>query len=144
MVVQRVEIIPLEVVLRNIATGSLCRQTPIVQGTASSILALLDLYYKDDSRWGTPCSPMRRVQPARVLQDEARLSAIEQLARRVNAVVAALLRKPSTCNWWISSSKWVSTHAGGTLLLADEISPDTCQSLGSPKDNGDVDDRILG
>ena len=34
MVVQRVEIIPLEVVLRNVATGSLCRQTPIEEGTA--------------------------------------------------------------------------------------------------------------
>ena len=34
MLVRRVEIIPLEVVLRNTATGSLCRQTPITEGTA--------------------------------------------------------------------------------------------------------------
>ena len=33
MVVQRVKVIPIEVVLRNVATGSLCRQTPISQGT---------------------------------------------------------------------------------------------------------------
>ena len=33
MVVQRVEIVPLEVVLRNIATG-FCRQAPIAEGTA--------------------------------------------------------------------------------------------------------------
>ena len=36
MLVRRVEIIPLEVVLRNTATGSLCRQTPIAEGTASN------------------------------------------------------------------------------------------------------------
>ena len=47
MLVQRVEVIPLEVVLRNIATGSLCRQTPIPEGTRIDP-ALLDLYYKDD------------------------------------------------------------------------------------------------
>ena len=44
MVVQRVEVIPIEVVLRNTATGSLCRETPIPQGTALDP-ALLDLYY---------------------------------------------------------------------------------------------------
>ena len=47
MLVRRVEIIPLEVVLRN-TTGSLCRQTPIAEGTAIEP-ALLDIY-KDDSR----------------------------------------------------------------------------------------------
>ena len=43
----------LEVVLRNIAAGSLCRQTPIAEGTAIAP-ALLDLYYKDDAL-GDPC-----------------------------------------------------------------------------------------
>ena len=47
MAVQRVAVIPVEVVLRNTATGSLCRETPIAQGTALDP-ALLDLYYKDD------------------------------------------------------------------------------------------------
>ena len=43
MAVRKVEVIPLEVVLRNVATGSLCKQTPIPQGTTLEP-ALLDLY----------------------------------------------------------------------------------------------------
>ena len=44
MLVQHVDVIPLEVVIRNVATGSLCQQTPIAAGTELSP-ALLDLYY---------------------------------------------------------------------------------------------------
>ena len=65
------------------ATGSLCRQTPIAEGTAI-YPALLDLYYKDDSL-GDPLLTEARVQLLGVADSE-RLSAIEQLARRVNAV----------------------------------------------------------
>jgi phosphoribosylaminoimidazole-succinocarboxamide synthase len=60
MQVRRVEIIPLEVVLRNVATGSLCRQTPIAEGTALDP-ALFDLYYKDDAL-GDPLLTEARVQ----------------------------------------------------------------------------------
>ena len=84
MKVKRVEIIPLEVVLRNIATGSLCRQTPIVEGTTISP-ALLDLYYKDDAL-ADPLLTEARVRLIGVA-DASQLLAIEQLARRVNAVL---------------------------------------------------------
>ena len=67
MVVQRVEIIPLEVVLRNVATGSLCRQTPIAEGTAIEP-ALLDLYYKDDAL-GDPLLTEARVKLLGLVDD---------------------------------------------------------------------------
>ena len=57
MLVRRVEIIPLEVVLRNTATGSLCRQTPIAEGTSIEP-ALLDLYYRTIP-WAIRCSLRR-------------------------------------------------------------------------------------
>ena len=47
MFANRIKVIPLEVVIRNIATGSLCRETPIKQGTVLNP-PLMDLYYKDD------------------------------------------------------------------------------------------------
>ena len=47
MAAQKVEVIPLEVVIRNVAFGSLCRETPILAGTKLSP-PLLDIYYKDD------------------------------------------------------------------------------------------------
>ena len=47
MIADKIDVIPLEVVIRNIATGSLCRETPINQGTILNP-PLLDFYYKDD------------------------------------------------------------------------------------------------
>jgi len=48
MLVRAVQVVPLEVVIRNVAAGSLCRQLPIPAGTRLDP-PLLDLYYKDDS-----------------------------------------------------------------------------------------------
>ena len=122
MLVRRVEIIPLEVVLRNIATGSLCRQTPIAEGTAIAP-ALMDLYYKDDAL-GDPLLTEARVQLLGVA-DPARLSAIEQLARRVNAVLQPFFE---AINLKLVDFKLeLGLASDGTLLLADEISPDTCR-----------------
>ncbi|WP_413441061.1 phosphoribosylaminoimidazolesuccinocarboxamide synthase [Synechococcus sp. MIT S1220] len=136
MVVQRVEIIPLEVVLRNIATGSLCRQTPIAQGTQLDP-PLLDLYYKDDAL-GDPLLTDARVRLLGVA-DEARLSAIEQLARRVNGLLLAFFDAIDL--QLVDFKLEMGLNAAGDLLLADEISPDTCRLW--DRRTGDVDDRIL-
>ena len=84
MVVQRVEVIPVEVVLRNIATGSLCRETPIAQGTDLEP-ALLDLYYKDDGL-GDPLLTDARLALLGLVSAGMR-ERIEVLARNVNAVL---------------------------------------------------------
>ena len=136
MLVRRVEIIPLEVVLRNIATGSLCRQTPIAEGTAIEP-ALLDLYYKDDAL-GDPLLTEARVQLLGVA-DPARLSAIEQLARRVNAVLMPFFEGLDL--QLVDFKLELGLTSDGTLLLADEISPDTCRLW--DRRNSNVEDRIL-
>ena len=136
MVVQRVEIIPLEVVLRNIATGSLCRQTPIAQGTRLDP-PLLDLYYKDDAL-GDPLLTDARVRLLGVA-DEARLSAIEQLARRVNGLLVPFFDAIDL--QLVDFKLEMGINAAGDLLLADEISPDTCRLWDCR--TGDVEDRIL-
>ena len=122
MLVRRVEIIPLEVVLRNTAAGSLCRQTPIAEGTAIDP-ALLDLYYKDDYL----CDPLiteARVQLLEVADPE-KLLAIEQLARRVNAVLQPFFEGVDL--QLVDFKLELGLASDGTLLLADEISPDTCR-----------------
>ena len=136
MVVQRVEVIPLEVVLRNIATGSLCKQTPLQEGTPISP-ALLDLYYKDDAL-GDPLLTEARVQLLGVA-DPARLSAIEQLARRVNAVLLPFFEGLDL--QLVDFKLELGLAADGTLLLADEISPDTCRLW--DRRNSNAEDRIL-
>ena len=136
MVVQRVEIVPLEVVLRNIATGSLCRQAPIAEGTAIDP-ALLDLYYKDDA-FGDPLLTEARVRLLG-LADDDRLSEIEELARRINAVLTPLFAGVDLT--LVDFKLELGVNAAGELLLADEISPDTCRLW--DRRNTDQSARIL-
>jgi phosphoribosylaminoimidazole-succinocarboxamide synthase len=136
MQVRRVEIIPLEVVLRNVATGSLCRQTPIAEGTGLNP-ALFDLYYKDDAL-GDPLLTEARVQLLGVVKAD-RLSAIEQLARRVNEILCPFFAAIDL--QLIDFKLEFGVTSGGELLLADEISPDTCRLW--DRRSSDVNDRIL-
>ena len=122
MLVQRVEVIPLEVVLRNIATGSLCRQTPIAEGTPINP-ALLDFYYKDDDL-GDPLLTEARVRLLGLV-DDARLSAIEQLARRINGVLQPFFDGLEL--QLVDFKLELGCNGQGELLVADEISPDTCR-----------------
>ena len=136
MVVQRVEVIPLEVVLRNIATGSLCKQTPLQEGTPIDP-ALLDLYYKDDAL-GDPLLTEARVRLLGIV-DGARLSAIEQLARRINGVLQPFFDGLEL--QLVDFKLELGLNAAGELLLADEISPDTCRFW--DQRSSDAEDRIL-
>ena len=122
MVVQRVEVIPIEVVLRNIATGSLCRETPITQGTALEP-ALLDLYYKDDGL-GDPLLTDARLALLGLVSSELR-TRIEDLARRVNAVLIPFFKGVDL--QLVDFKLELGMNAAGELLVADEISPDTCR-----------------
>ena len=136
MVVQRVEVIPLEVVLRNIATGSLCKQTPLQEGTPIDP-ALLDLYYKDDAL-GDPLLTEARVRLLGII-DGARLSAIEQLARRINGVLQPFFNGLEL--QLVDFKLELGLNPAGELLLADEISPDTCRFW--DRRSSDANDRIL-
>lgn len=122
MVVQRVKVIPIEVVLRNVATGSLCRETTIPQGTPLDP-ALMDLYYKDDEL-GDPLLTDSRLSLLGLVSHECRQE-IETLARRVNAVLAPFF---SDLNFQLVDFKLeLGLNSAGELLVADEISPDTCR-----------------
>jgi phosphoribosylaminoimidazole-succinocarboxamide synthase len=136
MEVRRVEIIPLEVVLRNVATGSLCRQMPIAEGTVLDP-ALFDLYYKDDAL-GDPLLSEARVQLLGVVKAD-RLSAIEQLARRVNEILYPFFAAIDL--QLIDFKLEFGVTSSGKLLLADEISPDTCRLW--DRRSTDENDRIL-
>ena len=100
MVVRSVKIIPIEVVVRNIAAGSLCRQMPIAPATPLEP-PLLDLYYKDD-RLGDPLLTEARLERLQLLAPGQRQQ-LEALAMQVN-------RNCGPCsdrwiwNWWISRS----------------------------------------
>jgi phosphoribosylaminoimidazole-succinocarboxamide synthase len=136
MAVSPVSILPLEVVIRNVAAGSLCRQLPVVAGSRLDP-PLLDLYYKDDAL-GDPLLTEARLERL-ALVTPAEREAIEILARRINAELLTLL---AGVGLELVDFKIELGHGpGGQLLLADEISPDTCRLWNRAVSN--PQDRIL-
>jgi phosphoribosylaminoimidazole-succinocarboxamide synthase len=122
MLVRPVRVVPLEVVIRNIAAGSLCKQLPIAPGTRLE-RPLLDLYYKDDGL-GDPLLSEARLRLLGLVDDGQR-SEIEQLAWRVNDALRQLFAgiELELVDFKIE----LGYSADGQLLLADEISPDNCR-----------------
>ncbi|MFM7548061.1 MAG: phosphoribosylaminoimidazolesuccinocarboxamide synthase [Cyanobacteriota bacterium] len=136
MLVRPVRVVPLEVVIRNVAAGSLCRQLPIAAGTRLDP-PLLDLYYKDDGL-GDPLLTEARLRLLGLVTAEQQ-AAIEALAWRVNAALRDLFAAVGL--ELVDFKIELGFSADGQLLLADEISPDNCRLW----DRATVDpaDRIL-
>jgi phosphoribosylaminoimidazole-succinocarboxamide synthase len=122
--------------VRNIAFGSLCKQMPIEPGTALEP-PLLDLYYKDDA-YGDPLLTDARLARLALLTPEQRLE-LERLAFAVNE---SLRRFFAGIQLQLVDFKIeLGFNAEGRLVVADEISPDTCRLWDLQV--ADAQDRIL-
>ncbi|MFQ6538336.1 MULTISPECIES: phosphoribosylaminoimidazolesuccinocarboxamide synthase [Aphanothece] len=136
MLVRPVEIIPIEVVIRNLAAGSLCQQLPVASGTRLPS-PLLDLYYKDDAL-GDPLLTDARLALLGILDTDLR-DRLEQLARQVNAALLELFGRIDL--ELVDFKIELGLTADQQLVVADEISPDTCRLWDRATD--DLQDRIL-
>jgi phosphoribosylaminoimidazole-succinocarboxamide synthase len=132
MRVKAVTIIPVEVVVRNIAAGSLCRQTGLPEG---KILPqpLVEYYLKNDEL-GDPLLTKDRLFLLELVSPE-RLEAIETTALKINRYLQEFF---NDCAITLVDFKLeFGIDSQGELLLADEISPDTCRLW----DNNVADER---
>jgi phosphoribosylaminoimidazole-succinocarboxamide synthase len=136
MLVRPVQVVPIEVVVRNVAAGSLCRQLPIAPGTPLDP-PLLDLYYKDDAL-GDPLLTEARLERLQLVSS-GQLQAIKELAMAVNLGLLELFG--SVDLELVDFKIELGFAADGRLLLADEISPDTCRLW--DRRISDLSDRIL-
>ncbi len=136
MLVRPVRVIPLEVVIRNVAAGSLCKQMPIAPGTPLDP-PLLDLYYKDDA-YADPFLSEARLERLALVTSAERLE-LEALARRVNGLLLELFAGIGLK--LVDFKLELGFTADGQLVVADEISPDTCRLWDLDVD--DEQDRIL-
>ncbi|MEO0867068.1 MAG: phosphoribosylaminoimidazolesuccinocarboxamide synthase [Cyanobacteria bacterium J06642_11] len=122
MWVKPVTIVPLEVVVRNLAAGSLCRQTGLALGTALTP-PLVEFYYKKDEL-GDPLLTRDRIRAMDIASDDI-VHQLDHLARRINQILIDFF---NSCSITLVDFKLeFGTLADGTLVLADEISPDTCR-----------------
>ncbi|TAE53863.1 MAG: phosphoribosylaminoimidazolesuccinocarboxamide synthase [Nostocales cyanobacterium] len=122
MRVRAVKIVPLEVVVRNIAAGSLCKQTGIPQGTMLEN-PLVEFYYKDDNL-GDPLLTRDRLRLLKLATEE-QVESLINLALQVNNFLQDFWKK---CGITLVDFKLeFGLDSQQQLLLADEISPDTCR-----------------
>jgi len=136
MIADKINVIPLEVVLRNIATGSLCRETPINHGTLLNP-PLLDLYYKDDEL-GDPILTERRLNLLGIISS-TKMEAVEQITIRTNKILKEYF--DSLDLLLVDFKLEFGINPLGELVIADEISPDNCRFW--DKKNSDPKGRIL-
>jgi len=122
MRVRAVKILPLEVVVRNIAAGSLCQQTGLELGT-SLTPPLVEFYYKNDAL-GDPLLTGDRLQLLR-LATPAQVAQLRTMALQINTVLSEFFDK---CGITLVDFKLeFGLDQQQVILLADEISPDTCR-----------------
>lgn len=122
MRVKAVSIIPLEVVVRNIAAGSLCQQTGLSLGTVLPF-PLVDFYYKDDALGDPMLSPDRILMLN--LATAAQIDQLREMALSINQILTKFFQD---CSITLVDFKLeFGFDAHQELLLADEISPDTCR-----------------
>ena len=121
-VVKRVKIVPLEVIVRNIAAGSLAKRLGLEEGIKLS-RPVLEFCYKDDAL-GDPMVNEYHIL-AMGYATEAELKQISDYALKINEILSDYL---SDCGIELIDFKLeFGKTADGTIVLADEISPDTCR-----------------
>ena len=120
--VKRVKIVPIEVVVRNIAAGSLSKRLGLPEGQELS-RPIIELSYKDDAL-GDPLINDDHVAIMNLATPE-QLATIRTYALAINDILRAHLAGRNVL--LVDFKLEFGTDAEGKLLLADEISPDTCR-----------------
>jgi phosphoribosylaminoimidazole-succinocarboxamide synthase len=136
MFAEKINVIPLEVVIRNIATGSLCRETPINEGTILTP-PLLEFYYKDD-KLGDPILTERRLKLLDLIS-HSQIEEVENITKRANTILKEYF--DSLDLLLVDFKLEFGLNSMDKLVIADEISPDNCRFW--DKTNSDPKGRIL-
>lgn len=115
------EMIPVEVVVRNIVAGSLAKRTGLKEGTSLS-MPIVEFYLKDDSL-GDPMVCVDHLKELNIV-NMSDIQEIRHLAMEVNSVLQEFFHH---CSLSLVDFKLEFGKRGETILIADEISPDTCR-----------------
>ncbi|MDD3513290.1 MAG: phosphoribosylaminoimidazolesuccinocarboxamide synthase, partial [Synergistaceae bacterium] len=121
-IVKKVSIVPIEVVVRNITTGSLCKRLGVEEGKVLP-RPLVELYLKDDALG----DPLITEDHALLFgwSTEEQLLKIKEIALKVNSVLSEYFTGLRII--LVDFKLEFGVDTAGRLLLADEVSPDTCR-----------------
>lgn len=120
---KEVQIIPIEVVTRNVATGSLSKRLGIPDGQILPF-ALVEFYYKDDAL-GDPLINDEHCKILNITQDDAELEFLRSEARKINVILKDFFYSKNLR--LIDFKLEFGKDTQGNIILADEISPDSCR-----------------
>ena len=121
MLVKRVDIVPVEVIVRNVAAGSLCRNYGLPEGKRLPV-SIFEFCYKNDDL-GDPI-----INECHILALELATPEEIEIIRSYTFKVNDLLTEFFTAlNIELVDFKLEFGRYKGQIILADEISPDTCR-----------------
>ncbi|KAF0091917.1 MAG: phosphoribosylaminoimidazole-succinocarboxamide synthase [Fusobacteria bacterium] len=121
-IVKKVEIVPIEVIVRNIAAGSLAKRLGLEEGTILN-KTVLEFCYKDDAL-GDPIINDYHIA-ALALATPEEITIISNYALRINTILGDYLKDLNI--ELIDFKLEFGRTPSGEIILADEISPDTCR-----------------
>ena len=122
MIAKKIRVIPLEIVLRNTAYGSLCKQTTIKPGTLLS-KPLIDIYLKNDEL-NDPLITKDRIELMNILSPHD-LEIIINLTLKINLILKSFFK--SIQLQLVDFKLEFGYDFRNNILLGDEISPDNCR-----------------
>lgn len=135
--VRKVEIIPLEVVVRNVAAGSLAKRLGMEEGIPLKH-PIVEFYYKDDAL-GDPILTDAHLGLLEIATPEE-IEALKAKALEINKVLQPIFKEIGIT--LIDMKLEFGKTANGEILLADEISPDTCR-LWDDETNNKLDKDVF-
>lgn len=121
MLVKAVKILPLEVIVRNVAAGSLAKRLGLEEGTPMKT-TVLEFSYKNDEL-GDPMINDYHIEAIELATKE-QVSVIKDYALKVNEVLVAFFQEKGLK---LIDFKLEFGVYDDQVILADEISPDTCR-----------------
>ena len=121
-VVKKVKIVPLEVIVRNISAGSFAKRYGVEEGIVFDE-PTIEFSYKNDDL-GDPLINAYHAEALK-LATWAEIDRIKELAFKVNAFLKAFMKARNVD--LVDFKLEFGRLSDGTIVLADEISPDTCR-----------------
>ncbi|EQB87437.1 Phosphoribosylaminoimidazole-succinocarboxamide synthase [bioreactor metagenome] len=118
---KKVEIVPVEVIVRNVAAGSMAKRYGLEEGTELKT-TVLEISYKNDALGDPLMNDYHAVAMGLTTFDE--LNHIYSQAEKINEILSDFFKKQ---NIKLVDFKLEFGRYKGEVILADEVSPDTCR-----------------
>lgn len=121
--IKKVTIIPLEVIIRNIAAGSMAKRLGIAEGLKLSA-PVFEICFKDDGLGDPLINDDHAISVLKIVTKK-QLEEIKNITARTNEILSKIFAKIGIS--LVDFKIEFGFDAQGSIILADEISPDSCR-----------------